>query len=149
MKKYLIEGFIASAVIFAVLSGCHNDNEFYEYGRQPVYLSSPPADTTLILDCAQRDSTYTFSWNSKRYYIEYNLILSLDPDLSDPERRYEEFIGIQDWRSFYTLDLDSVLDGMSVGEGETADIYWTVEVVDPTNGWCDEIRRVFIKRCEM
>lgn len=48
-----------------------------------------------------------------------------------------------------TLQLDSVLSSMNVAVGATVKLYWTVEVVDPEVGWCDEVRRLTVTRCEL
>lgn len=140
---------IAFIVLFAGAiwgSGCSRDNDFYEVGRQPVSLTRPQADTVIVLDHEQPDSLYTFAWSSKRHFINFKLIFGLDEQFEvsqsvDP--------GVSDSWKMTTMQLDSLLSSMQVGIGETVSLYWTIEVVDPEAGWCDEVRHMTVTRCNL
>jgi len=138
---------LATIGFLLILCGCNNENDFYEVGRQPVHLLYPKNDTVVILDYQKPDSLYRLSWESKRNFIDFNLIFSLSEDLT--EKRIEVPTGIK--RDFYmtTMQLDSVLSAMNIGIGQRSLIYWSVSVKDPDAGWCDEVRSMDITRCNL
>lgn len=138
---------LAAIGILIMLVSCNNENDFYEVGRQPVSLKYPVKDTTWVLNYQKPDSLYRFMWESKRNYIEYNLVFSLSEDLS--EKRVEVPVGIKRESYMTTMKVDSVLSSMDIGIGERKQIYWSVMVVDPENGWCDEVRKLDITRCNL
>lgn len=140
---------IALAALFIVplwTGGCNKDNDFYEVGRQPVTLTRPQTDTVIVLNHEHADSLYTFAWSSRRHFIDYKLRFGLDEQFTTSCERNP---GVSDSWRLSTMQLDSVLSSMNVAVGATVKLYWTVEVVDPEVGWCDEVRRLTITRCEL
>lgn len=140
---------IALAALFIVplwTGGCNKDNDFYEVGRQPVMLTRPQTDTVIVLNHEHADSLYTFAWSSRRHFIDYKLRFGLDEQFTTSCERNP---GVSDSWRLSTMQLDSVLSSMNVAVGATVKLYWTVEVVDPEVGWCDEVRRLTITRCEL
>ena len=140
---------IALAALFIVplwTGGCNKDNDFYEVGRQPVTLTRPQTDTVIVLNHEHADSLYTFAWSSRRHFIDYKLRFGLDEQFTTSCERNP---GVSDLWRLSTMQLDSVLSSMNVAVGATVKLYWTVEVVDPEVGWCDEVRRLTITRCEL
>lgn len=139
----------ALAALFVVplwIGGCNKDNDFYEVGRQPVTLTRPAIDTVIVLNHEHPDSLYTFAWSSRRHFIDYKLRFGLDDKFTTS---CEKDPGVSDSWRLSTLQLDSVLSSMNVAIGATVKLYWTVEVVDPEVGWCDEVRRLTITRCDL
>lgn len=139
----------ALAALFAAplwIGGCNKENDFYEVGRQPVTLTRPAIDTVIVLDHEHPDSLYTFAWHSRRHFIDYKLRFGLDERFTTS---CEQNPGVSDSWRMSTLQLDSVLSSMNVAVGATVKLYWTVEVVDPEVGWCDEVRRLTVTRCEL
>lgn len=139
----------ALAALFAAplwIGGCNKENDFYEVGRQPVTLTRPAIDTVIVLDHEHPDSLYTFAWHSRRHFIDYKLRFGLDEQFTTS---CEQNPGVSDSWRMSTLQLDSVLSSMNVAVGATVKLYWTVEVVDPEVGWCDEVRRLTVTRCEL
>ncbi len=140
---------IALAALFVGpvwIGGCDKDNDFYEVGRQPVTLTRPAIDTVIVLNHEHPDSLYTFAWSSRRHFIDYKLRFGLDDKFTTS---CEQNPGVSDSWRLSTLQLDSVLSSMNVAIGATVKLYWTVEVVDPEVGWCDEVRRLTVTRCEL
>lgn len=136
----------ALAALFAAplwIGGCNKENDFYEVGRQPVTLTRPAIDTVIVLDHEHPDSLYTFAWHSRRHFIDYKLRFGLDERFTTS---CEQNPGVSDSWRMSTLQLDSVLSSMNVAVGATVKLYWTVEVVDPEVGWCDEVRRLTVTR---
>jgi len=133
--------------VMIALMSCNTENDFYEVGRQSVSLKYPTKDTVWVLNYQKPDSLYRFSWESKRNYIDYSLVFNLSEDFST--KKVEVAAGIK--RDFYltTMQVDSILSSMDVGIGEQKNIYWTVEVIDPEAGWCDEVRKLTITRCDL
>ena len=139
----------ALAALFAAplwIGSCNKENDFYEVGRQPVTLTRPAIDTVIVLDHEHPDSLYTFAWHSRRHFIDYKLRFGLDERFTTS---CEQNPGVSDSWRMSTLQLDSVLSSMNVAVGATVKLYWTVEVVDPEVGWCDEVRRLTVTRCEL
>lgn len=139
----------ALAALFVVplwIGGCNKDNDFYEVGRQPVTLTRPAIDTVIVLNHEHPDSLYTFAWSSRRHFIDYKLRFGLDEQFTTS---CEQNPGVSDSWRLSTMQLDSVLSSMNVAIGATVKLYWTVEVVDPEVGWCDEVRRLTVTRCEL
>ena len=139
----------ALAALFVVplwIGGCNKDNDFYEVGRQPVMLTRPQTDTVIVLNHEHADSLYTFAWSSRRHFIDYKLRFGLDEQFTTSCERNP---GVSDSWRLSTMQLDSALSSMNVAVGATVKLYWTVEVVDPEVGWCDEVRRLTITRCEL
>lgn len=129
----------ALAALFVVplwIGGCNKDNDFYEVGRQPVTLTRPAIDTVIVLNHEHPDSLYTFAWSSRRHFIDYKLRFGLDEQFTTS---CEQNPGVSDSWRLSTMQLDSVLSSMNVAIGATVKLYWTVEVVDPEVGWCDEV----------
>ena len=140
---------IALAALFVGpvwIGGCDKDTDFYEVGRQPVTLTRPAIDTVIVLNHEHPDSLYTFAWSSRRHFIDYKLCFGLDDKFTTS---CEQNPGVSDSWRLSTLQLDSVLSSMNVAIGATVKLYWTVEVVDPEVGWCDEVRRLTVTRCEL
>lgn len=144
----LIRNIAIAALFISALwaSSCNKENDFYEVGRQPVFLTRPQADTVIILDYEQPDSLFTFAWSSRRHFINYKLHFGLDEAFTTS---CEQDPGVSESWKLTTMQLDSVLSSMKVGIGETVRLYWTVTVVDPTVGWCDEVRQLTITRCDL
>lgn len=144
----LIRNIAIAALFISALwtSSCNKENDFYEVGRQPVSLTRPQADTVIILDYEQPDSLFTFAWSSRRHFINYKLHFGLDETFTTA---CEQDPGVSESWKLTTMQLDSVLSSMKVGIGETVRLYWTVTVVDPTVGWCDEVRQLTITRCDL
>lgn len=147
MNKVIRNISFAFVSMLLILVSCNTENDFYEVGRQPVYLQYPITDTTWVLDYQTPDSLYRFAWESKRNYIDYNLVFSLTDDLST--KRVDVPIGIK--REFFltTMQIDSILSSMDIGIGEQKSVYWSIDVVDPEAGWCDEVRKLTITRCDL
>ncbi|MDE6623473.1 MAG: SusE domain-containing protein [Alistipes sp.] len=140
---------IALTILFAApfwIGGCNKENDFHEVGRQPVTLTRPEIDTVILLDYEQPDSLFTFAWSSRRHFIDYKLRFGLDEHFTTSCER-NPGVGTS-WR-MTTMQLDSLLSSMNVAIGATVPLYWTVEVVDPEVGWCDEIRRLTVTRCDL
>ena len=144
----LIRNIAIAALFISALwaSSCNKENDFYEVGRQPVSLTRPQADTVIILDYEHPDSLFTFAWSSRRHFINYKLHFGLDEAFTTS---CEQDPGVSESWKLTTMQLDSVLSSMKVGIGETVRLYWTVTVVDPTVGWCDEVRQLTITRCDL
>lgn len=128
------------------IGGCDKTNDFYEVGRQPVVLTRPAIDTVIVLNHEHPDSSYTFAWSSRRHFIDYKLRFGLDEQFTIS---CEQNPGVSDSWRMSTLQLDSVLSSMNVAIGATVKLYWTVDVVDPEVGWCDQVRRLTVTRCEL
>lgn len=143
MKKILNTVLILAAALLT-LEGCDNENDFYEVGRQEVFLKSPTSDTVWILNEQKPDSLYSFSWESKRPYMQYNLVFSPSADMST--LRVEVPTGIKTTFYIPTQQMDEILSSMEVGPGERRTIYWSVDVIDPEAGWCDDKRALTITR---
>ena len=145
MIKYIsltIIGFVL------ILVSCDTENDFYEVGSQPVSLVYPTSDTTeWILNYQKPDTMYRFAWDSRRNFIEYNLIFSLSSDMK--EQRTVIFPGVRKDFYFTTMKLDSILSSMGILIAEKTDLYWTIEVIDPANGWCDEMAKISVTRCDL
>ncbi len=146
-KKIALYTGLAGCLFLYFMAGCKQENDFYEVGRQPAYLSLPAADTSWVLDYQRPDTLYKFAWYPKRNFIDYNLIFSVSEDME--EKRYEVFTGVRSDFSFSTMQVDSILSKMEVGIGQKQTIYWSVEVIDPEVGWCDEVRTLHITRCDL
>lgn len=148
MNKTMIRN-ISMAIIgfILVLVSCDTDNDFYEVGKQPVFLTYPSIDTTWVLDYQKPDTLWRFSWESQRYFIDFNLILSFSEDLTDG--RMEVFTGIKRDFTMTTITLDSILSDMGIQIGEKRKIYWSVQVIDPEAGWSDQVRSLSITRCDL
>ncbi len=144
MKKTLI---IVATCLLAVLTSCKWENDFYEVGRQPVYLTEPVRDTAWVLSPQKPDTLYRFSWSTKRPYIQYNLVFSTNEDLIAP--REDVPTGI--WRTYYlsARQIDAILDAMGFAPGEQCPVWWSVDVEDPEAGWCDERRPLTITRFDV
>lgn len=134
------------AAMLAILFSCSLENDFYEVGRQPVFLEGPKDDTTFVLNIEAPDSLVFFGWKSKRHYIPF--LLHID-DNTDFEDSFTADPGISDKWKFSYRELDSIAASYNVGIGETVKFYWTVEVVDPETGWCDEVKCFSVKRFEL
>lgn len=147
MNKMIRNAILAVTGILIVLVSCNTENDFYEVGRQPVFLKYPSKDTTWVLNYQKPDSLYRFSWESKRNYIEYNLVFSLSEDMST--QKVEVAAGIKTDFYLTTMQVDSILSSMNIGIGEQHTIYWSIDVVDQEAGWCDEIRKLTITRCDL
>jgi uncharacterized protein (TIGR02145 family) len=147
MKKRIRNSCLAIAGYLAICWGCDTKNDFHEVGRQPVHLVAPRADTTWVLDYQAPDSLFRFQWESTRYFIDFKLIVALDDTLS--EQRVEIPTGIKRDVYFTTMQVDSILSAMNIGIAESADVYWSVLVVDPDVGWCNEVRKINITRCDL
>lgn len=147
MKKILKHLGLVAGLMLAILFGCDNDNDFYEVGRQQVFLSYPSNDTLWVLDYQKPDTLYRFAWDCKREYIYYDLVLGLDVDFSG--KTAVVFTGIKRDNYYTTIVLDSILSSMDIGIGEKKDIYWTVNVQDSEAGWCDDVRKISITRCDL
>lgn len=147
MKKIIKHLGLAAGLMLAILFGCDNDNNFYEVGRQQVFLSYPSNDTLWVLDYQKPDTLYRFMWETKREYIYYDLMFGLDADFSGKTAVVPT--GIKRDNYYTTMVLDSILSSMDIGIGEKKDIYWTVNVLDPEAGWCDDVRKISITRCDL
>lgn len=141
MKNSLI---IVATCLLVSLASCNWKNDFYEVGRQPVYLTYPAQDTVLVLDKQKPDTLYRFSWTSRRPYIQYNLVLSTNEDLIAP--REEVSTGILKTYYLSARQIDALLDAMGFALGERCSVWWSVDVEDPEAGWCDERRKMTITR---
>ncbi len=124
MKKIIKHLGLAVGFMLAILFGCDNDNNFYEVGRQQVFLSYPSNDTLWVLDYQKPDTLYRFMWETKREYIYYDLTFGLDADFSGKTAVVPT--GIKRDNYYTTMVLDSILSSMDIGIGEKRDIYWTV-----------------------
>lgn len=147
MKKMIKHLGIVAGLMLAVLFGCDNDNDFYEVGRQQVFLTYPQQDTLWVLDYQKPDTLYRFAWESKRQYIYFDLVFGLDAEFSGKTAVVPT--GIKRENFYTTIKLDSILSSMDIGIGEKRDIYWTVKVLDEEAGWCDDIRKISITRCDL
>lgn len=136
-----------TAMLLFIIAACDTENEYYEVGKQPVHLVYPTNDTCWVLNYQKPDTLYNFAWESKRYYINSNLLFSLERDFSTI--KVQKWVGVQRDYKLTTMQIDSIMSGMGVGIGETADLYWTIEVLDTEAGWCDEIRKITLTRCEL
>ena len=131
--------------LLMMFAGCNVENDFYEVGAQPVYLEAPPMDTSVVLDYTTPNEPVDFAWRSKRHYVEYELIFDINesfesPSVMDP--------GIADHWTMTHIQLDSLMASMGVGIGASSQLYWTIRLVDPENGWCDDVRRLSVTRCD-
>lgn len=136
---------MVATCLLVTLVSCNIENDFYEVGKQPVFLNYPVEDTTWVLNKQKPDSLYSFSWGSKRPYMEFNLVFSAQADLSG--QRVEVPTGIK--RTFYltTREIDRILSALDFGLGEQCTVYWSVDVINPPDaGWCDERRSLKITR---
>jgi len=147
MKKMIKHLGIVAGLMLAILFGCDNDNDFYEVGRQQVFLTYPKNDTLWVLDYQKPDTIYRFAWESKRQYIYFDLVFGLDADFSGKTAVVPT--GIKRENFYTTIVLDSILSSMDIQIGEKRDIYWTVNPLDPDAAWCDDVRKISITRCDM
>ncbi len=138
---------VAIISLVALLTACDRENDFYEVGRQQVFLSLPINDTAWVLNYQKPDSLYTFGWNSKRNFVNYRLVFSLNKDMSEPKKAID--VGVRQSFLLTTMQLDSIMSYMDVGIAESADVYWTIELVDPNDGWCEDVRKLNITRCDL
>lgn len=129
------------------LASCQKKNDFYEAGRQQVFLNSPLNDTSLVLNYQKPDSLYTFAWSSKRNFVNYRLAFSLNEDMSGPKKTVE--VGVRQYFLLTTMQLDSIMSSMNVGIAERAAVYWTIEVINPEDGWCEDVKKLNITRCDL
>lgn len=133
-------------VMLLPLFSCNLENDFYEVGRQQVFLQKPVMDEEFILDYEHPDSVIVFSWYSKRHYINYTLLF-------ETEDTFEDAVVIdpgiaEDWKMSF-VQLDSLLADLGVPKSANADLYWKVDVVDPETGWCEDVFRVKLKRFDL
>lgn len=145
--KYIMQAGLVVCLMLFFLVGCDKENDFYEVGRQPVFLTSPENEAIWTLNYQKPDSMYLFSWESKRQFIYFNLVIGLDNEFAG--KKVEVSTGIK--RDFYlsTMKVDSILSSMDIGIGETTNVYWTVNVVDPETGWCEGVHKLTITRCNL
>ena len=145
--KYIMQAGLVVCLMLFFLVGCDKENDFYEVGRQPVFLTSPENGAIWTLNYQKPDSMYLFSWESKRQFIYFNLVIGLDNEFAG--KKVEVSTGIK--RDFYlsTMKVDSILSSMDIGIGETTNVYWTVNVVDPETGWCEGVHKLTITRCNL
>ncbi len=147
MKKAIKYIGLAIVSLFALFTACDRENDFYEVGRQQVFLSSPINDTAWVLNYQKPDSLYTFGWNSKRNFVNYRLVFSLNKDMSEPKKAID--VGVRQNFLLTTMQLDSMMSSMNIGIAESADVYWTVELLDPKDGWCEDVWKLNITRCDL
>lgn len=141
MRNSLI---IVATCLLAALTACNWENDFYEVGRQPVFLTHPAQDTVLVLDKQKPDTLYRFTWTSKRPYMQYKLVLSTNEALIAP--REDVPTGIKMTYYLSARQIDALLDAMGFSLGERCPVWWSVDVEDPEAGWCDERRTMTVTR---
>lgn len=146
MRNIILFLSLTLALLTVFLGGCVKENDFYQVGRQPVELLHPMNDTIWALNYQSPDSLYTFSWQCKRDYIDFNLHFSLHPDMSEP---ISVPAGIQKARSLTTMQVDSILSAFNIGIGQSAVLYWTIDVTKEEDGWCEQINKLNITRCDL
>jgi uncharacterized protein (TIGR02145 family) len=147
MKISLKHISFAIVAIYFLLTACTRKNDFYEVGRQQVFLTSPVNDTALVLNYQKPDSLYSFAWTSKRSFVNYRLVFSLNEDLSEPRKTLD--VGIRQYHLLTTMQLDSIMSSMDVEIAGNADVYWTIELLNPSEGWCEDVRKINITRCNL
>lgn len=145
--KHLIQAGLAACMLLVFLVGCDKENDFYEVGRQPVFLTSPENEEVWTLDYQKPDTMYLFSWESRRQFIYFNLIIGLDSEFAG--KKVEVSAGIKRDFPLSTMKVDSILSSMDIGIGKTTDVYWTVDVIDPETGWCDGVHKLTVTRCAL
>lgn len=128
------------------LTACVQENDFYEVGSQPVFLERPLNDTTVVLDYELPNELIMFAWKSKRHYVEYELVFAQDKEFNDPQIVRPGIT--QSWKMSY-IQIDSMMAAMDIGIGQKAELYWTIRLVDPEAGWCDEVRHMTVTRCDI
>ena len=86
--KYIMQAGLVVCLMLFFLVGCDKENDFYEVGRQPVFLTSPENEAIWTLNYQKPDSMYLFSWESKRQFIYFNLVMifGLAPQAWQSER---------------------------------------------------------------
>ncbi|WP_270087143.1 SusE domain-containing protein [Sphingobacterium sp. SYP-B4668] len=144
MKRTTYVLLLFTTLGIATLLSCKKENDFYEVGKQPVTLTYPIQDTLVTINRAKMDSLYRFNWTTKRNFIDFNLLFSKDK--SSINNAIKLPTGIK--RDFYITgtDLDQILAGFDIQIGQKATLYWSVQVINPEAGWCDEVRTLNIVR---
>ncbi|PUV24129.1 hypothetical protein [Sphingobacterium athyrii] len=139
-KIYISFVFISVNLFFS----CKSDNEFYEVGFQPTILLKPVADSLVILDKNNPSMLVEFEYFSKRPYIDYNLLLAVDPTLTTERKVISAGVGEKYFLTHFVLD--SLMNTMHFKPGEQAAIYWKVEAKNSEFSTTDEIRRLKVQR---
>ncbi|MNE12619.1 hypothetical protein D3C87_581840 [compost metagenome] len=139
-KVYISLVFISVNLFFS----CKSDNEFYEVGFQPTILLKPVADSLVILDKNNPSKLVGFEYFSKRPYLDYNLLLAVDPALTTERKVISAGVGEKYFLTHFVLD--SLMNTMHFKPGEQASIYWKAEAKNPEFSTTDEVRRLKVQR---
>lgn len=138
MKKILI--LVLGAI--CLCCSCSRENDFLIMGRQEIFLDVPKDLDGFAPGYG--GEKLIFRWHSKRHFAENVYIFSLDPELLDSAT----IVCGSTWQQSFLLgsQLDSVAAVLGVSPEETTVLFWQITTVDPQQGWCDEIRRLYFTR---
>lgn len=134
------------SIFFALLClwGCEPKQNFYEVGKQQVFLTLPKANTEIVLNKDSSSVLLQFSWQCKRPFVKYNL--KLQDKTENPTMVKTIDVGASDYYKKSEGDMDFALAEMGIRVGATQQLYWTLVPEDPSASWCDELRPITFTR---
>lgn len=145
MKKIIINiQAIVAVMMLTLLMSCDEQLTGVDFPRTQVSLSFPVEDSHLVMDLSDPDEQHNFEWASDNGLASYSLVFSLNQNMSG--NKSSIYVGVHNSVILTTSRLDSALSALGIGFMEPADVYWTVELSNPKDGWCDDIWKLSVTK---
>lgn len=140
MKKSVF--FMAAVLAALVCSSCSRENDFLIMGKQQIFLDFP-LDGDAFAPGFGGDKL-SFRWHSKRHFADNEYVFSDDPELLNPVTLV---CGSTYQQTFLTGNqIDSVAALLGIAPTESCVLFWQIRTVDPEQGWCEEVRKLYFTR---